>query len=182
MRRALAAACWIGAIAWIWFSIEWISSRLELWSLGSLVAALCAFMAATFAVFVSARGATMHPSWLRATNFVILAIVTVSGGLLALALILTGGDVPDATLGAVMVWLWVHLPIYSFLPRGTDWRGIAAGTAVQWTVIVALIARVTRGARLSRAIALSAGTILAVAAVMTSSFLILAFKTWFDTP
>jgi hypothetical protein len=63
-----------------------------------------------------------------------------------------------------------------------NWQGIAAGTALQWTVIAVLVARVTRGVRTSWAVALSAGTILAVAAGMVSGFLLLGFTPSIETP
>ena len=182
MMSALPAACWVAAIAWISFSIRWISSSLQLWSLISLVAAVGAFVVVTFAVAVAAKGASTDPGWVRAINFVIVAVLTVSGGLITLSLVLTGGDLADAALGAAMIWIFVHLPFYSFLPRGANWLSIVLGTAMQWTIIGLLIARVTRGARTSSAVALSSGVILAVAALVTSALLLLGFRTWFDTP
>ena len=124
-------------------------------------------------------------AWLRVINLLILGLVAVAGGLLALTMTMVlarGARLPNAVFGAFVLWHFVHVPVYSFLPRGTNWQGVVAGTALQWTVIAVLIARVTRGARMSWAVALSAGTILAVGAAMITAFLLLGFRTWFDTP
>jgi hypothetical protein len=139
-------------------------------------------MVATFSLIVSAKGPSTDPSWLRAINLVIAAVVIVIGSIATLTLILTGGRVPDAALSALFLWLFVHTPLYSFLPRDTNWQVVVVGTTVQWIFIAVIIARVTRGVRTSRALALSVGTILAVAAAMIAALLLLGFRPWFEGP
>jgi hypothetical protein len=177
LTRVLPAACGVAAIAWIMFSLQ-----LGLGSLIGLAAAVGALVVATLAIVMSEKGASRDPSWLRAINLLIVALMTVSVGLLTLGLVLTRGDLPDAALGAAMFWIVVHMPIYSFLPRNTYWQAVVAGTAVQWTFIAVIIARVTRGVRTSGAVGLAVGTILTVAAAMMMTLMLLGFRPWLEGP
>jgi hypothetical protein len=108
------------------------------------------------------------------------ALLILAATTTVVALVTTRSHKSDARFVATVLWLVVHVPIYTLVPR--IGLGAAAGTLAHYLLVVIIVQRLTPSLRLWPSLAVSVATILTVTSLTIVGYLLRGYTFQIEGP